>query len=210
MCGLGEGSRRGEGWPWRVTWWVLTVSVTSTWVLPHPLECVQYQARCLNHCHTLSSLTHRQPYNSTLVQTPPSAWNFLQHILSTPCQGPRVNQGSVIKFHLWEVKEVPWADIPTLSPTLRFSRLLCFCGFQKSSSGSQKLSLCFSTVTILLLPKADGDGWRGKCHMQENEEEKGRKSSFNTSPLLYDRNAHTERPQSNGLQDFMHILIQRY
>ena len=164
----------------------------------------------ISHCHTLSSLTHTQSYNSTSAQTPPSAWNFLQHILSTPCQGPRANRGSVIEFHLWEVTEAPWVDIPTFSPTLRFSRLLCFCGFQKSSSGSQKLSLCFSTVTILLLPKADGDVWRGKCHMQENEEEKGRKPSFNTSPLLYDRNAHTEQPQSNRLQDFMHILIQRY
>ena len=75
-------------------------------------------------------LTHTQPYNSTSVQTPPSGWNFLQHIPNTPCQGPRANWGSVIKFHLWAVNEAPWADIPSLSPTLRFSRLVCFCGFQ--------------------------------------------------------------------------------
>ena len=99
-------------------------------MLTHPLECVQCQARCLNHCHALSSLTHTQPYNSTSVQTPPLAWNFLQHILRTPCQGPRASRASVIKFHLREVKDAPWADVPALSPTLRFSRLLCFCGFQ--------------------------------------------------------------------------------
>lgn len=96
-------------------------------------------------------LTHTQPYNSTSVQTPP-AWNFLQHIPCTPCQGPRANPGSVIKFHLRAVNEAPWADIPSLFP-----KISVFLWVSKSSSAGQKLSLCISTVTILPLPKADGD-----------------------------------------------------